>query len=226
MSVLTLRGSVLIYPQTMGNHTICGRALQGYLDRDKIISRIIARVRPATSASTHLRRRERSNLGPFEENWRRGMVEQVADRGATTEPVLSDSPATETFVGGFMIPHQRSGTPRAQSDPALGLTTTLPLSNAPTPPPKPKSSASVPYIKPPTASPLTRLTTPALHLASEKAALRIDTCATVQDNHAQTQIRLPHARSFGHEPHFCCAPHRLQPCGTRSSHARSGVPFY
>jgi len=108
------------------------------------------------------------------------VVEQVAARGATIEPILSDSPAAETFIGGFINPHQRSGTPRDQSDPAransaLGLTTTLPQSNAPTPPPKPKSSASVPCIKPPTPAPQTRLTTPALHPASEKAALRSKT---------------------------------------------------
>ena len=79
-----------------------------------------------------------------------------------------------------MIPHQRSGTPRDQFGPAransaLGLTTTLPLFNASAPPPKPKSSASVPYIKPPTPAPQTRLTTPALYPSSEKPALRSKT---------------------------------------------------
>ena len=55
ISVLTLRGSVLIYPPTMENHTISELALQGYLDRDKMTSWIIALVRRVTSTSTQIR---------------------------------------------------------------------------------------------------------------------------------------------------------------------------
>ncbi|KAJ8589959.1 hypothetical protein M405DRAFT_186124 [Rhizopogon salebrosus TDB-379] len=139
------------------------------------------------------RRREGSMLRPIDGNWRRGVI---LDGERTTEHTLSDSPGTETFIGGFFIRDrqtpQRSGTPREQSGSggappgsALGLDKTFSPSKAPVPPPKPRST-SVPLIKPPTPGPQTRLTTPAPHTKSDKAESRSKTPIPVPPSKSTT----------------------------------------